>query len=303
MKSNMTKMLTLGAAAVAAFVAVYAIFAVDEGMVQEALSIICLIPLALYAKNYGIKPGITAMAASIALSALLVQPTVFITYTVPSAIIGTIYGICLRRFSTIPAVAILSGLCVLRLVYELLMSSFFSDINIAEEYSEIIGIVTGFFTKDGSSALGLLIHDMVLFSIPVIFVMGAVAKAAIAHVIMCIILYRIFREKQVIVLPRLNGTDIPATVLYLVLFLASIILCVLLLSGAIGYSFVIALTVDLTIVYMYLYLMYCFRHFKKKRSNYLMTLLMVIVFPITDLIYAVGFLIGVCRGEKTQHEQ
>ncbi len=303
MKSNMTKMLTLGAAAVAAFVAVYAIFAVDDGMVQEVLSIICLLPIALYTKKYGVKPGITAMAASIALSALLVQPTVFVTYTVPSAIIGTIYGICLRRFSAIPAVAILSGLCVLRLVYELLMSSFFFDINIAEEYSQIIGIVTGFFTNDVGSALGLLIHDMTRFSIPVIFVMGAVAKAAIVHVIMCIMLYRIFREKQVIVLPRMKGTDIPATVLYLVLFSASIILCVLLLSGIIDYSFAIALTVDLTIVYMYLYLMYCFRHFKKKRSNYLMTLLMVIGFPITDMIFAVGCLMGIYRGEKTRNEQ
>lgn len=302
MKSDTTKMLTLGGAAVAAFVAVYAIFAVDDSMVQEVLSIICLLPLALYTKKYGVKPGITAMAACIALSGLLVQPTVFVTYAVPSAIIGTAYGVCLRRYSAIPAVAILSGLCVLRLLYELLMSSFFFDINIAEEYSQIIDKVTGFIAGDGSSAQGLLIHDMTLFCIPVIFVMGAVAKAAVVHMLMCIILYRIFKEKQVIVLPRMKGTDLPATILYLALLAASLILCALLLSGAIGYSLVIALIVDLTIVYMYLYLMYCFRHFKKKRTHFIITLLMVTAFPITDMVYAAGCLKSAFKRRKTQHE-
>ena len=287
---EITRKITFGASCVALFTLLYAVFAIDEGMTQEAISIVAVLPLALYVCMFGIKAGALTTAAALLLSLFLVQPTIYITYSIPFAIIGFVLGILAERTRFVTTLAVISGLNLVNFVYEVVITQFVFKIDAFTEYGKFIDGVTGFFA-DGSRA-ALLFHDMALCSVPTLFMIAAVAKAVIFIIGLFIVLKRLFKRdiKIEISAPKTNSKAL--AIAFLAVEALTIALFALTLTGVIGYHFVIALIIDIVLVLMYIYLLYGIRVLgktlkSKKLAGFLLLLVLIVVFPVTDTYIAV----------------
>lgn len=291
MNKNLTKKLTMGAAVTAVFVALYAIFAIDNSVIQELIAILSVIPLTLYTKEFGIKTGLLAMLSCMILSAFLVQPAIFLTYTIPTAIIGTVLGILIDRKSFVVTVGIISLLNIVHIVYELIITSFFMKISITEQYIEFVTKFSTAIAGHTQTVLYHLVHDMALCSIPVIFVLGAVAKGTICYIVTAIVMKRLFKEQRYIYLPKLQIKEKPIAFILLCMVLSAILLCALVLSGTVEYSFPVSVFLDAVILSTYLYIVHKFRQYNEyfrinRIKSMLLVLLMIILFPVTACVFA-----------------
>ena len=306
MKKSQTKTITFGASMVAIFVILYSIFATTDEIVQEALGLITILPIAIFVKQYGVKSGIIALVSCIILSMFLVQPTVFVIYAIPSAIIGTILGAFIGKTNTFVSVGILSGLNVVRLIYELYMSSIFFNTDFRAEYIKIVDEFTeSIFVIGFPNNLILLFHDMVLYSIPVIFILGAIAKAGLAYLIIGVIIKRILKDNFIISIPKIKENDLLFSHLFLVIFVTVIVIISLLSTDILTYNKLYAVYINTILVLMYVYLVYCLRNLvpvfnlNKKPPLYIVFLL-ILFFPITDLIFSIKCLFNIIELKRIE---
>lgn len=295
MNSTFTKKLTMGAAATAFFVLVYAVFAINDSTLQELISLLAIMPLAVYTYIYGAGAGFTAMLACVGLSAFLVQPAIFVTYAVPTAIIGVVQGIVIGRLGTIPAVITVSVLNIMHFIFEIAMTYVFFKINAWAEYKELADT----FAKhlpfiNAESIMGKLIHDLILCGVPALFVLGAIARAGIYYIVLAVLLNRLFKKNIYFDLPNsvyhLYRSKLLAW-LYVAAISALCIMMALTLTGVLSYSVLIAVFVIIVLLYMYAYLLFCMREWGKRASlrsarGLIIVLSAIVLFPITDTIFA-----------------
>lgn len=290
MKKQLTKAITTGAAATAFFVIVYSVIALNESTVQEIVALLAILPLAVYTCMFGARAGGICTASAVLLSMFLVQPTVLVTYAIPNALIGYILGLTICRINIIHVILIIAGLNILQFGYEFLVTKLVFKVDAWKEYSSLINTVTAIF-KNGSIA-SVLAHDMTFYSIPALFILAAFARACIHIVAAAIILFRLFKKQITIKLPRLRLNRRLFAYIYFAVIILSAILATLTLTAVIPYSFLTALFLDIVIVLMYIYLLFSMRTIGKLIASrtlkgFILTLLLIIFFPVTDTVFAV----------------
>ena len=289
MKKLLTRNLTFGALAVAFFTAVYAVFAVNESMTQEVLSFLACLPLAVYVYMFGIKSGLIALFAALGLSAFLVQLSIYFTYAVPNAIICTVMGILVLKSTLYTAAIVTAVLNFANLFVEMFFTRLFFEIDPWLEYKEIINKVTAFFTN--GSVASQLAHDMTLCSIPTLFLVASCAKAIILTGALVVILNRLFKKGIRIQIPRFTGREKLFAIIYLTTEVLSVALSVLVLTGVLGYSFAVAVILDIELVVMYVYLLYQLQRFDDRKkfhspAGIALALVIMVLFPISDTVLA-----------------
>lgn len=288
--NKLTKTITFGAAAVALFTLCYAVFAIDEGVTQEIVSLVAVMPLALYACLYDIRAAAVAVAAALGLSLFLVQPTIYITYTIPNAIIGLTLGIMVLRTKPLFTLITVSGLNFLHFIYEILVTKYVFRIDAFAEYTHFIDSITAFFA-DGTRAAALA-HDMAFCLIPTLFLVAAAAKAVIFGVTLLILLKRLFKKNVALQIPQIRLNERALSYVFLASEVLTAAAVILTLTGVMANTFICAVILDIELVFMYLFLIYhLFRLGRKLNMRTLrgamLSMLVIVFFPVSDNYFAV----------------
>ena len=293
MNRLLTKKLTMGAVSAAFFVIVYSVFAIDDSTAQEVISLLAVAPVAVYTYMYGLGAGLLSMLACIGLSVPLVQPVILVIYAVPTAIIGTMQGFLMKKIKLIPTVSLISVFNLIHFIYELFMTKWLMKIDVWEEYRLFINKVTYYISFGNTeSALGMLAHDMTLCSVPILFVLGAIAKACIYYIVLAVIMKRIFKQDLSLYIPEFSQRDRIFAYAFIISTAIAAGIIALTVTEIIPYSFIIAVLADSVLVFMYVYLVYSFRGLgmrvnMKSVKGIILTLIMILFFPITDCVFAV----------------
>lgn len=295
--SNLTKSLTIGATVAAIFVMMYAMAAINEDIIQTVISFAVMLPLALYARNFGLKASLLATSAALLLSSFMVTPVVFVTYSIPTAIIGTSLGYSMRKLKkAAPVVATVSLLMMLQIVYELLITYFIFKIDVFQEYKDIVAKILdaandykllGFFGSAGKNILS----DIILYAVPAILILGACAKAIVVYVLAAIVSMRIFKQQTDMTVPQLKVSERPLAIAFLASFAICFAPIFLAINEKIPYCFVFSILFDLELLITYIYLVHWFMiyssYFNVKRNrNFVASLLSVALFPLTACLFA-----------------
>ncbi|MBQ9949224.1 MAG: hypothetical protein IJO93_00705 [Clostridia bacterium] len=294
MKKSTTNILTFGAITAAFFTLIYSVFAVSDSSVQEIISLVCAMPLAVFCYMYGVRAALICSTACILLCGIFTQPFLFFVYALPCAVIAFALGLMARKTSLLPTLAVVSTLSLLHFVYEIILTSLFSKVNLFQEYIQIADKVGDFtLSISASPVLFSLVRDMTICGIPILFVLGAMAKSGIYYIALAVIIKHLFKENIIqIKLPVIYDKATLFTYIYIGIVLIFAVIFTLTLSGVIAYSLVIGIFADCVLVIMYLYMMYALRRISMKMQlppvkRLPVLLLLILFFPVTNACFAV----------------
>jgi hypothetical protein len=287
--------ITLGALIVASFITLNLIAPIDVISVRGIMSIITLIPMALYTLKCGNYYGIIVVVVSILTSIFFAPITSVVIFFIPSAISGFVAGSIIRNKHPSTCIIIICLLFLLLKIYKVLLYFYIMKVDLIKQYIELVSMAIDIIKKaEVNSNIIMLTSHMLLFSIVIVAIVSELLKSILVIYIINSISRRLFNiymptNKTLQINPKFKAW---IGVIYITSLILDIIILQLLQFSILKYLIIYSIFIDLSIAFGAIYYLTNFETLKTKYQSkkyvfYLILSVTSILFIFTNIVFVI----------------